>query len=213
MTAHAVHRGAIGDHMRTGQQTHGPFVLACSFAPIRDAVPTRARCIRRRWSAADLHYLQTWSGTRPIRQLCRHLHRSERALRCKLHKLAISAKVNAGWGLKQVQAHGHLSARAVLGRVIEGTIRLQCAQVRGHPLARTAHGESRPMPQRWRCLQGTHARPIGEVGARHHLTAKQICLAALHGYCRLIHVRVTEDSLPLCHGSAPLHPNQRLWAG
>ena len=151
---------------------------------------------RRRWSTADQHYLQTWVGRRPIGMLCRHLQRSERAVRCKLHKLRLNAKVCEGWGSKQLRTMCHLDDRTVLHYLASGTLRLQCAEVRWGPCLHAVYqATSANPPARRKCrAQSPSVSPIGEAATTLHWTLKQLYMAALAGQCRLIHLRVTEAS-------------------
>jgi hypothetical protein len=183
-----------------------------------DTVP---HITRRRWSDADLHYLQTWVGTRSIRMLCHHLQRPERALRCKMHKLGLSGKVREGWDLKQLHAHYHLSAHAVLRHVAEGTLYLHCAEVRPpcSVRANVVKTGTAPSIRQYHALRLAPACPIGEIAQAQHQTIAQICTESLTGRYRLIHVRIKEDatlslsSLNESRPALPLHAAAKLGRG
>jgi hypothetical protein len=191
---------SVGDLMRAHQGNR-------SFAT--DLPGTRAdkgervaiRCVRRRWSTADLHYLHTWVGVRPIHVLCRYLRRTERALRCKLHTLGLSAKVREGWGMAQLRRTYHVGMRTVLRHVVEGKLRLQCAQVRAPSRGIRFATSLAAGVRRWHGVSSATMPPIGDVAARWHRTISQVCAAALAGQCRLIHVRITEATAARFQGN------------
>jgi len=144
---------------------------------------------RRQWSKADLDYLCCWAGTRSIRTLCRHLQRTERALRCKLHKLGLSGKVLEGWDIADLQRACHVSQRTVLRSLADGTLRLQCADVRFFP------GDNQvtdPKVFAAGSQPNTALYLISDAAIQRHSSISKICADALAGHCQLIHARITE---------------------
>ena len=69
--------------------------------------------IRRRWSPAELLALERWAGVLPVQMICRRLDRSERSVRCQMHRRGLSTRVREGVGLRQVCEDLQLSARSV----------------------------------------------------------------------------------------------------
>lgn len=144
--------------------------------------------IRRRWSAEDLRCLEYLAGTLPVGDICRRLQRSERAIRCQMHRLCLSAKVCEGWGVKEIRVHLHLPIRTIRHHLVAGTLRIHSARVcmrRGMPALRAS---SKPIPVR---LPST----IQEFCDVLHWTRKRVAAKAMDGYCRLTHVRITEASI------------------
>jgi len=69
--------------------------------------------IRRRWSPAELLALERWAGVLPVQVICRRLDRSERSVRCQMHRRGLSTRVREGVGLRQVCEDLQMSARSV----------------------------------------------------------------------------------------------------
>jgi hypothetical protein len=173
----------------------GQAVAALSNAPPFEIARRVSKPVRRRWQANEIRYLDTWVGIRSVAELCRSLHRTERALRCKLHMLGLSAKVREGWSLSQVQRDLHLGRRAVLRHLIEGSLRVHSAQVcaRAHQLSSDVYPSPASMPSA--CSPASHTLPISELGTALGLSRKKIVAAARTGSWRLIHVRITDSSV------------------
>lgn len=149
---------------------------------------------RRRWLAAELRYLETWAGIKSMGELCLHLKRSERALRCQLHRQGLSAKVREGWGLEQLRVDLHLHANKVLRHAVHGVLRVQNAQVciqRGLASASSRTMRSLPINEAARALGWSHT---------------QILIAALAGRCQLINVRISEMSVMRLESSHAFEP-------
>ncbi|MFG0640071.1 hypothetical protein [Delftia sp. WSY_22] len=121
--------------------------------------------IRRRWSPAELLALERWAGVLPVQVICRRLDRSERSVRCQMHRRGLSTRVREGVGLRQVCEDLQLSARSAKAFILDGRLRLHSAQVHGGVMAQL-HWSLR----RW--LQTAQSR-----------------------LCRVSHLRVTETSL------------------
>lgn len=159
----------------------------CISAPM--AAITRDALQRRRcWSTEELRYLDAWAGTRSVGEMCRRLQRSERALRCQLHRRGLSAKVCEGWGLGQLRTDMHLRTRTVLRYAVQGVLRVHSAQVCTKRLQVVA-GLSRLPPWTVRAIS------LGEAARVLNCPRTQILMAALTGRCRLINVRITEASV------------------
>lgn len=109
-----------------------------------------------------------------MEQLCRSLRRSERALRCKLHRLRLSAKVVEGWSLHELRASLRMSVKQVLCHVVVGRLRVQCAQVRGAGIA-------------------------NDRKAAPHSGWKRVCAEVLRGRWRLSRLRISEASVQRFH--------------
>lgn len=160
----------------------------CISAPM--AANTRDASRRRRcWSTEELQYLDTWAGTRSVSEMCQRLQRSERALRCQLHRRGLSAKVCEGWGLGQLRTDMHLRARTVLRYAVQGILRVHSAQV----CMRHRHVAVDPsrLPPPW----AARAIPLSEAARALKCPQTQVLMAALTGRCRLINVRITEASV------------------
>ena len=169
--------GSGGGHTRWDSTTASIKGMGCD-------TPRPRRC----WSAAELRYLDTWAGTRSVGEMCRRLQRSERALRCQLHRRGLSAKVCEGWGLNQLRVDLHLRARTVLHYAVQGILRVHSAQVC------MLHGlvlNRRPRRRSW----GVRTISIGEAAHVLRWSRARILVAALAGRCRLINVRITEGSV------------------
>lgn len=147
---------------------------------------------RRRWSRADLGYLHAWAGTRPVRILCRYLQRTERALRCKLHKLGLSAKVREGWDVAALRHTCHVGMRTILRYVVNGKLRLQCGDVRMPCVGIEQVASVITVTRCWHGIRNTNVQPFADLTGQRHWTISQLCLAALAGRCRLLHLRITE---------------------
>ena len=168
---------------------------------------------RRYWSTEELQYLDTWAGTRSVGEMCQQLQRSERALRCQLHRRGLSAKVCEGWGLGQLRTDMHLRARTVLRYAVQGILRVHSAQVCTKHL-RVAVGRLRLSP--WT----TSAIPLSEAARVLRCPRTLVLVAALTGRCRLINVRITEASVLRFSASpnfntirARLSPAMQRWLG
>lgn len=121
--------------------------------------------VRRHWSAAELQALERWAGVHPVHVICRRLGRSERSVRCKLHRRGLSACVCEGVGLQQVCEDLGLPVQAVKACILSGHLRLHSARV---------HGTAPPQP-RW--------------------SLRRWLQAAQKRVCRISHLRITEASL------------------
>ena len=55
------------------------------------------------WTPEDDDKLFKWAGYEPVKKIARRLRRSERAVRCRLGALGISAKVTDGWSLRELR--------------------------------------------------------------------------------------------------------------
>lgn len=123
--------------------------------------------MRRHWSAAELLALERWAGVHPVQVICRRLDRSERSVRCQMHRRGLSAQVCEGVGLRQVCEDLRLSARAVKACILDGRLRLHSARVHG-------------------------AAPLRQ---RRRWSLRRWLEAAQGRICRISHLRVTEASL------------------
>jgi hypothetical protein len=147
---------------------------------------------RRCWTSDELRYVTNWAGTYSVSLLSLHLHRSERALRCKLSRLGISAKVVEGWGLGQLRSDLHLRARAVFRHAIAGQLRVHSAQICAGSCSH--------------CAPGTKTLPLALSARVLGLSRVQVLAAALSGRCRLTNVRITDASVMRLCVSAPFAP-------
>lgn len=55
------------------------------------------------WKPKDDDKLFKWAEHEPVKKIARRLRRSERAVRCRLGALGISAKVTDGWSLRELR--------------------------------------------------------------------------------------------------------------
>lgn len=138
---------------------------------------------RRRWSVSELRYLQARVGIRTVEQLSRALQRSERALRCKLHRLKLSAKVVEGWSLHELRVSLRMSVKQVLRHIVAGHLRVQCAQLHGVEIT----DDSKAAP---------------------HSGWKRVCAEVLRGRWRLSRLRISEASVQRFHAisAQPVFP-------
>jgi hypothetical protein len=143
---------------------------------------------RRQWTAAELHDLETWASTLSIGEMSRRLHRSERALRCQLHRLGLSAKVREGWGLNELCVGLHVSRRKILRAAAQGHLHVGSAQV-------SATHASKLNPRLNAHMRRARTIPIREAARLLRWSHKQILIAALAGRCRLINVRISDASV------------------
>lgn len=146
-------------------------------APAADS----AQRSRQRWSASDLTYLDFWAAVKPVQALCHHLQRTERAVRCQMHRRGLSARVREGWGLPQLREDLHLSAKTVLRYAAQGVLRVHCAKVR---------------LDCWPVVPGAAATfELDEVAHALRWLRKRVLSAALAHRCRLMQVRITDASV------------------
>lgn len=182
----------------------------CISAPM--AANTRDASRRRRcWSTEELQYLDTWAGTRSVGEMCQRLQRSERALRCQLHRRGLSAKVCEGWSLGQLHTDMHLQTRTVLRYAVQGVLRVHSAQVCTKHL-RVAGSPLYFPPWTARTI------PLSEAARVLRCPRTQVLVAALTGRCRLINVRIAEVSVLRLSASPTfsairtrLSPAMRCW--
>lgn len=166
---------------------------------------------RRRWSRADLRCLESWAGTLLVGDICHRLRRTERAIRCQMHRLDLSAKVREGCGLEELHAYLHLSPRATRRHLMAGTLRVHSALVCVSCGTSAPQAFGKPMIPR---LPST----IGAVCNALRRSRRWIVAAANAGHCRLTHLRVSEASVfrlarnaEFAIGRAPIDPLMRLW--
>lgn len=171
---------------------HGAIYQTALRDPPGGAGALRTPCLharRRRWSSRDVHELERWAGMRSMSDLSRALRRSERALRCKLQRLGMSAKVNDGWGLAQLRTELHLSPRNVLREVSRGRLCMQSAEVRTSGSLLRADGDIAPL-----------SASLGSFATSMQLTGLRVCKLALEGRWRVVHLRISDASVhQFCH--------------
>lgn len=143
---------------------------------------------RKGWSTEELQYLDTWAGTRSVGEMCQRLHRTERALRCQLHRCGLSAKVCESWSLEQLRTDMHLQTRTVRRYAVQGILRVHSAQVCTKHL-RVAVDPIHLPPWTARSI------PLSEAARMLRCPQTQILMGALTGRYRLINVRITEASV------------------
>ena len=139
---------------------------------------------RQRWSASELDRLNKWAGTRSVGEISASLHRSERAIRCQLHRRGLSAKVREGWGLTELREDLQLRARVVLRYAVQGILRVHSAQVCAYPWPRDGH-----------CPRTERAVSLGEAARLLGWSHSQVLLAAFNRRCRLINLRISDASV------------------
>ena len=148
---------------------------------------------RRWWNDGDVRYLNTWAGVRPICVMCRDLQRSERALRCKLHKLGLSARVREGWSLHDLQTQFHLSRRTVLHALAHGQLKLHSGLITlplTSPPPSVEHSVTAVDSDDRLC-----SCSIRDISARYHLSYPQICTKTLQAHWRLSKLRISDVSM------------------
>jgi hypothetical protein len=148
----------------------------------RKAAPRRT-C----WTAKELRYLDAWSGSRSIGDMCQRLRRSERAIRCQLSRRGLSAKVHDGWGFRQLRDRLHLRSSAIWRYAIQGILCVHSAQVllNRQMLLAGCH----------RALPPIRTMSIGEVARQLRWRHSQVLAAAQAKHCRLINLRFTDASV------------------
>jgi hypothetical protein len=152
-------------------------------------------CGRRRWSCPDKRYLERWAGVRPVCDLCRYLRRTERAVRCQLHKRGLSAKVREGWSVSQLQREFHLGRRTVLRHLSIGPLRLCSAQVRTGMRKLEWHTDPTAGSQRCGATLAALMLTIETLSAWLRCPrTRLVAIAPLRGW-RLFQMRISEASV------------------
>lgn len=145
---------------------------------------------RRRWNKGELCFLEKWAGIRSIAELSWRMQRTERALRCKMHRLGISAKIKEGWDLQELQTSLKLSRAAVMRCIEEGLLRIQSAQVclrPGMPLFPCRREGALSLLER--------VLPARRLAHAARWSLRRVATYVRKGHCRLTHLRCTEASV------------------
>lgn len=147
---------------------------------------------RRRWSRKDVCVLTWWVGSHPISTLCRMLHRTERAVRCKLHRLGVSARVIEGWSLRQLHTRFGLTRHQIYTALQQGRLRLHTALV-SHSVPAAA------LLPRERITSGCRSTPLEWIAHVLHRSRCEVFNRLRRNQGLIHHLRITEDSLARCY--------------
>jgi len=147
---------------------------------------------RRCWNDADSRTLMWYAGVYPIPTMCRLLGRTERSVRCKLHRLGVSARIRDGWSPRQLQAIYGMSLQDVRRELASGRLRIQTAllSVSGTVVSSTPWSTAV-----LKATDGMQQLPLEWVAHILHRSRRDIFKAVSEGPWRLHHLRVTDDSV------------------
>jgi hypothetical protein len=145
---------------------------------------------RRRWSVSELRNLNALAGVLSVAELCQRLQRSERALRCKLHRLGISAMVREGWSIAELSHDFHLRRSTIRHYAEVGTLRVQSALVHAQPGKAWIHGAASALN-----TGATRTLSIRDVAKLTHHPCRSVVTLCIAGHYKLTHVRLTESSI------------------
>lgn len=144
---------------------------------------------RKRWDKEELRYLEAWAGVRSIAELSWRMQRTERALRCKMHRLGFSAKIKEGWGLQELKTSLKLSRAAVLHYIEAGLLRIHSAQVCLRP------GTSLPPSKKNTLSPLERILPARKFAHAAQWSLRRVAIYVREGRYLLTHLRCTDISV------------------
>ena len=145
---------------------------------------------RRRWEKHELHALWRWAGTESVDQIAKRLGRSERAVRCRMGALGMSAKVKDGWSLRRLEQTLHMGRGRLRRFIVEGSLRVRNPRISARSLSRRVAGEFRRLPE-----EDDYGYSWKQAAKLLGTTSVQVRGWIANGGLRLVDTRVTERAL------------------
>lgn len=106
----------------------------------RDATSECGVISRRPWTTEDDDRLLTWAGYEPVDKIAQRLSRSEKAVRCRLCALGMSARVTDGWSLRELRKLLRVSPVRLRQFIGSGMLRVRDPRITAKSLAAFCKG-------------------------------------------------------------------------
>ena len=101
----------------------------------KDAKSEHGVISRRPWTTEDDDRLLTWAGYEPVDKIGQRLCRSEKAVRCRLCALGMSARVTDGWSLRELRKLLRVSPVRLRQFIGAGMLRVRDPRITAKSLA------------------------------------------------------------------------------
>jgi len=147
----------------------------------------------RAWKSAEIKKLMWSAGICPVQTLCRQLERTERSVRCKLHRLGLSARVKEGWSVRELRDTYGLTRRQIWRAVCSGRFRIHTALISASKPSLIALKLRLPVDT----VVVLARYPLEWIAHSIHRSRRDVFRRVCHHW-RIDQLRVTDDSVEQC---------------